>query len=366
MSTLFVSSYGAALGSGRAARTYGLLRALAVHGPVDFLHTDFEAPEPDAAHLALEGVRLHAVKGSVGPGRVVAFWRGRFSGVPAPVARGVRPELAAAAERLAAEPGCGRVIAGDPMAAVALEGLAKRRPVIYAAHNLESAFRQDWGRRAGKFEARLLANASETWLPSHAEVEAAAEFAPGAAARYVPNVVDVAAIEPRREPADPPEALLVADFTYWPNREGLRFLGRVMQSVFEQAPELRLSIAGRGLAEPPNPDPRVRILGFVDDLAPLYAKAACALVPLASGGGSPLKFVEALAHGVPVVSTPRGAAGLDAEPGRDYFEGDEVEGFAAAINAALDAERAAEVGAAGRALAEREYSIEALTALLAE
>jgi glycosyltransferase involved in cell wall biosynthesis len=182
----------------------------------------------------------------------------------------------------------------------------------------------------------------------------------------VPNVVDVAAIEPRREPTAPPEALLVADFTYWPNREGLKFLGKVMPRVWESAPDVGLAIAGRGLSEPPKPDPRVRILGFVDDLAPLYAGATCALVPLASGGGSPLKFVEALAHGVPVVSTPRGAAGLDAQAGRDYFEGDEIEGFAAAIVAAQDAKRAAEVGAAGRALAEREYSIEALTALLAE
>jgi glycosyltransferase involved in cell wall biosynthesis len=139
-----------------------------------------------------------------------------------------------------------------------------------------------------------------------------------------------------------------------------------MPRVWESAPELRLAIAGRGLETPPKPEERVRILGFVDDLAPLYAQAACALVPLTSGGGSPLKFVEALAHGVPVVSTPRGAAGLDAKAGRDYFEGDEVDGFAAAIVAALDAARAGEVGAAGRALAEREYSIEALTALLAE
>jgi polysaccharide biosynthesis protein PslH len=197
-------------------------------------------------------------------------------------------------------------------------------------------------------------------------MEAVAEMAPGAALRHVPNVVDVAAIAPRRAPADPPEALLVADFTYTPNREGLGLLAKVLPRVWETVPELRLTVAGRGAQAPADADARVNILGFVDDLAPLYARAACALVPLVRGGGSPLKFVEALAYGVPIVSTPRGAAGLDAVAGRDYLEGDGEEGFAEALVAALDRARANELGSAGRALAKREHSIESLARRLAE
>ena len=88
------------------------------------------------------------------------------------------------------------------MAAVALLRLARRRPVIYSANNLESAFRPgrdpDWGsrRRLEAFERRLLEAAAETWMPSRADLDGARELAPGAALRYVPNVVDVAAIEP--------------------------------------------------------------------------------------------------------------------------------------------------------------------------
>ncbi|MBA3264342.1 MAG: hypothetical protein H0T69_18130, partial [Thermoleophilaceae bacterium] len=69
MSALVVSSYAPALGTGRAARSYGIVRALAAAGPVDLLHTRFGAPHPDPAYEALDGVRLHAVSNSRGARR---------------------------------------------------------------------------------------------------------------------------------------------------------------------------------------------------------------------------------------------------------------------------------------------------------
>jgi glycosyltransferase involved in cell wall biosynthesis len=357
-------------GSGRAARTYGIVRALAANGPVELLHTRFGADRPDPAYESLDGLRLHAVTSSRGARRALAYARSRATGVPRAVARGVSPDLAAAAERLAG--GAERVIADDPLAAVALLPLAGRRPLIYSAHNLESAFRPghdpDWGSAAGlrRFERRLLESAAESWLPSRADLDGARELAPGARLRYVPNVVDVAAIEPVRAPADPPSAVFVADLSYAPNREGLEFLlGEVMPRVWDARPDLRLGVAGRGYHGSPSLDRRVELLGFVDELAPMYARASCALVPLLSGGGSPLKFIEALAYGLPVVATPRAAAGVDAERDRHYLEGDGAAGFAGALLDALDPARGATIGAAGRALAESDYSIESLARRLA-
>jgi glycosyltransferase involved in cell wall biosynthesis len=204
-------------------------------------------------------------------------------------------------------------------------------------------------------------------MPSKADLDGARELAPTATLRYVPNVVDVAAIDARRAPADPPEALLVGNFAYAPNREGLEFLlEEVMPRVWAAAPQVRLTVAGSGWEPPAGVDSRVSAPGFVDSLDPLYARAACALVPLLSGGGSPVKFIEALAHGLPVVATPRGAAGVDAESGRHYLEGAGAEGFARALLDALDQGRGTAVGSAGRALAESDYSIEALARRLAQ
>jgi glycosyltransferase involved in cell wall biosynthesis len=364
--TLVASSFTPVLGSGRALRTYGIVRALAAKGPVNVLYVRFGATAPDRAYRMLDEVHLHEVLSSRRVRRGCAYLRARRFGAPPAVARGVSPELASAAARLEARHD--RIVADDLMAAVALAPLARRRPVIYSAHNVESAFRSDWGPASAleTFERRVLRLAAESWMPSRADLERAAALDPEARLRLVPNVIDVAAVPPLRAAVGRAVALMVADFTYRPNREGLEWLIReVMPRVWMTAPELRLSVVGRGLDPPPAADLRVTFAGFIPDLRVAYESAGLAVVPLLTGGGSPLKFVEALAYALPVVATPRAAAGLDVKSGVHYFAGDGPQGFAAAMLAALDRSRAQVVAAAGRTIATSEYSIQSLARRLA-
>ena len=350
MTTLLVTSYAPALGSGRGVRTFGIVRALAMLGPVTVLHGRFGGGDPSPEFLAIEGASYRALPAVTRPRRALAMARGLVAGVPAPVARGVLPNVAGEAARLAAADW--RIVAEDPMAAVALAPLARRRPVVYSAANLESAFRTDWGppRRVRAFERHLLERSAETWMPSPADLDGARALAPGARVRLMPNVVDVAAIAQAGPGPGSRRVLMLGDFTYAPNREALAFLlESVMPEVWALEASIELAVAGRGLeAVPWAADARAQRLGFVEDLAPVYAGAGCAIVPLLRGGGSPLKFVEALAYGVPVVATPRAAAGLEAR----------------AVLDALGA-RGRRIAPAGRALAEREYSIESLARRLA-
>ena len=71
--------------------------------------------------------------------------------------------------------------------------------------------------------------------------------------------------------------------------------------------------------------------GYVDDLARAYASADLAVVPLAHGTGTRIKLLEALAAGVPVVTTAVGAAGLAAEHGRHLLIADDVHELSAAV-----------------------------------
>jgi glycosyltransferase involved in cell wall biosynthesis len=367
LSDLVVSAFTPALGTGFGVRTYGIVRALSALGPVDLVYSTFGAPQPGPEFQSIPSLTLHGVRPSRGPRRLATYLRARSFGWRAGFARGVSPELVGRAAELAADPRCARVIADGPVAMGAVLQLNDPKRVVYNAHNLESSFRHlmdsgGKGRRASleNFERRLIERAAASWMVSRADVEGARALVPGAEITYVPNVVDVAAIRPVAYPSGGARILFVGNFEWEPNREALRFLvDEILPSVWEEIPEARLAVVGRGLERPVSDDARVEQLGFVDDLAGAYAAADCVAVPLLTSGGSPLKFVEALAYGVPVVATPDAAAGLEARGGEHYLEAADPGAFAAAIARVLRGE-ASDVRDRGRELAQRAYSIESL------
>jgi len=366
---LLVTTHTPVLRSGRAMRTYAVARALSARDGLDLLYLRFEGEQPDAAFNAIAGVHMHGIDSSRGPRRLLAYARGRRAGVPRAIARGISPDLAAAAGALAARPERGRVVADGPVAAATLAALARRRPVIYNAHNFESGFRHELGGSGSPdvlraFERDLLASAAESWMVSDADIAAARELCPTARLRYAPNVVDVAAIEPVEPLSQARRAIFVANFAYEPNRDGLRFmLEEVLPRVWSELPDAKLTLVGAGLERPPSSDPRVETLGFVDDLPSAYANASCAVVPLLVGGGTPLKLIEALAYGLPVIATPRAVAGLTVSDGEHCVIADSPEAYAAAL-ARILRDGDPSLGRRGRQLAAERYSIETLTALL--
>jgi polysaccharide biosynthesis protein PslH len=372
MRTVLATPFTPTLDSGRARRTYGIVRALAAAGGVDLVYGAFGADEPDGAYAGLSGVRLHRVERPGPLGRSGAYLKARLKGLPDDFARGVWPNLATRTARLAEGPDS-RVVAEGPLAATALLPYAKRHPAIYCSHNLESAFRHrigDGGRSAGglrRLERLLFERYAESWMVSSADIAGARELAPEAHLRLVPNVVDVAAIEPLLPRDGQRSVLFLADFGYEPNRGALRLLrDEAMPSLWREDADVRLLVAGKGSEGVEATDPRIEVRGFVPELHDLYDEAGCVAVPLLEGGGSPLKFVEALAYGAPIVATPRAAAGLEVEAGRHYVEAEPAgEPFARGILAALDPAIGNPLGRAGRELAEREYSIEALERRLA-
>jgi len=55
---------------------------------------------------------------------------------------------------------------------------------------------------------------------------------------------------------------------------------------------------------------RVQALGYVEDLTPLFRECRLFVAPLAEGGGIKIKILEAMARGIPVLTTPIGAEGI--------------------------------------------------------
>ena len=94
-------------------------------------------------------------------------------------------------------------------------------------------------------------------------------------------------------------------------------------------PDARLLLVGQWCGGRGPSDPRVRKLGYVEDLRPLYAAADIGLNPVTYGSGASVKVIEYLAAGLRVVSTAAGMRGYEQLSGRIHKA--ELGDFAAAI-----------------------------------
>jgi glycosyltransferase involved in cell wall biosynthesis len=365
MSYVIVSSVTPTLRSGTGLRTYGVTAALARRHPVELAYVVFGAADPAAEYGDMPDVTMRPLRAARGARRGLEFARAAGRGIPIGVARGISPALSCVLDEV--PPGA-RVIADAPVAAAALLPFTRSRPLVYLAHNVESSgFRGSSGRAAlERFERRVFRAFSESWMATRSDERRARALAgEEIATRYVPNVIDVTRITPV-SPSGAHRLLFVGDFTYPPNREALGFLvDEVLPVLWRAIPDVRLSAVGTGLADVPR-DRRIDAPGFVEDLASAYGAADVVLVPLLRGGGSPLKFVEALAYGLPVVATAHAAALLeDGVPGRDFMAADGADAFAESVAELLgDRQRAAALGRAGRELVERRYSVDHLATQL--
>ena len=181
--------------------------------------------------------------------------------------------------------------------------------------------------------------------------------------RLVPNGVDcgVYADMPVGRIEAEPVVLYLGTMSWAPNAAAARFLAQqVMPLVRTTIPRARLQVVGKN---PPD-DLRslhgrdgVEILGGVPDVGPYLRNAALLAVPLESGGGTRLKILEAFAAGLPVLSTPVGAEGIQAFSDTHLVIGERTE-FAGRIVRLLapDGRReATQLARQGRLLAQESY-----------
>ena len=149
-----------------------------------------------------------------------------------------------------------------------------------------------------------------------------------------PNAIPV--IEaPRISPKPPESVIFTGNLEYHPNVEAVRwFRNQVWPQLREARPQLEWRLAGvnpHAVAPLVAGDPRIRLIGPVEDAIQTIAEAQIAIVPLLSGSGTRFKILEAWAAKRPVVSTAIGAEGLDAASGNQLLLADSPAEFAAAI-----------------------------------
>jgi glycosyltransferase involved in cell wall biosynthesis len=105
---------------------------------------------------------------------------------------------------------------------------------------------------------------------------------------------------------------------YPPNEEAARILAySVLPSIVRKYPNVYLLLVGRNPPEISHAN--MIVTGFVENLPEYIAAADIAVVPLLKGAGTRIKILEYMACGKAVVSTIKGAEGLNLQNGRDIL-----------------------------------------------
>jgi glycosyltransferase involved in cell wall biosynthesis len=191
----------------------------------------------------------------------------------------------------------------------------------------------------------------------------------------VPLGMDTEVIKPDWAPASCDRFLFVGSFAHRPNRLAAEFLiHRLWPKLVTEIPEGRLVLAGRGSIEFLNESggmefwagQGVDALGFVEDLAPHFRQSRLFLAPLPEGGGIKIKILEAMARGIPIVTTPVGSEGISEDSDEAISIAECDDSFVDAVLAAYRDPGARQQAARARRLIEEKFSWTAIVNRLTE
>ncbi|HEX6376026.1 MAG TPA: TIGR03087 family PEP-CTERM/XrtA system glycosyltransferase [Allosphingosinicella sp.] len=372
---------------GDKIRSFHELRHLAGLGRVHL--ACFADDAADAAHLA--GLRA-ALGGALGEAhvevrrtsRAVAGARALIAGKPASLTLFDSRAIRAFVEQLLASRDIDTIFAFSGQMAQFVPATTRARFVMDfgdvdsakfeaygVAGGLLAAVHRREGERLAAFERAIAARADVSLFVSEAE---AALFRRrsglrDADIRALQNGVDLDYFAPRPSPGHPlspgPLIVFTGQMDYAPNIDAVRWFA---DEVMPLLPQARFAIVGRHPAGAVRrlAGPRTVVTGAVDDVRAWLAAADVVAAPLRIARGIQNKVLEAMAMARPVIASPAGFEGIEAEPGRDLLVADGAEAQAEAIMRLLDdPARARAIGAAARRRMLEAYRWEARLAPLA-
>ena len=208
-------------------------------------------------------------------------------------------------------------------------------PLIYDAHNVEAEIIGNIANISGAYVAatKLVEKTGclvcdFIFVVSERDKEKFVSWGiPKEKIEIIPNSVNINryshatnGVEVRRKYGISDEIVLIfhGPLGYPPNKEAATILSEeVLPSILKVYPDVCLLLVGK---DPPKiSHPNIIVTGFVEHLPDYIAAADIAVIPILKGGGTRIKIVEYMASGKAIVSTFKGAEGLNLENGTDVF-----------------------------------------------
>lgn len=248
-----------------------------------------------------------------------------------------------------------------------LEAMLRSRHVAHASNVIERAY-LSWDLvRLRRFEARAVREFDHTIMVSPEDCRALLDAYGVRTASPVPTGVDADYFRPPAHASETPDLVFTGSMDWPPNQDAIQtFVADVLPLIRRAVPAARLWVVGRNppgtLTQLAARHEGVTVTGTVEDIRPYLSRAQVYVVPLRVGGGTRIKILEALAMGLPVVSTRLGAEGLPFRDGEHLVHADASDDMAREVVDLLTRpERRRQLGEAGRRIVVEQHSWEHVT-----
>lgn len=216
----------------------------------------------------------------------------------------------------------------------------KEMPFILTEHNVESGlgaatysrlpFFMQWYSAIDRYKYRnwekeVMQAAEQVVAVTDEDANELATIS-GRNVNVVINGVDTQGFESVSANFNEKRILFVGNYEYAPNVDAVEWMmNEIMPQVWATHADVKVMICGYAMPEEwakQWPDPRIEWQGYIADLTQAQAQSSVFIAALRSGGGSKLKVLEAMAAGLPLVSTSQGVSGLDIDLNTHYLGGD--------------------------------------------
>ncbi|MEK7497348.1 MAG: glycosyltransferase family 4 protein [Patescibacteria group bacterium] len=197
------------------------------------------------------------------------------------------------------------------------------------------------------------------------------KLVPGLRVDVIPNGVDSKYYREKKVEKLIPRRVMygVTNYEWLQNREAAELLVKeVWPKIHAKVKDVKLWIVGRMIPEYikklAHERDDIEITESIPDARDAYLGATVMVAPIRGSGGTRLKALEAMAAGLPIVSTSTGVAGLGIENGKEAIINDSMSGLAEDTVRLLENPKLLEkIGKAGQKFVEERYDWKAIVRL---
>ena len=214
-------------------------------------------------------------------------------------------------------------------------GVIQRMASLATSVRSRLRYEMTW-RKYAVWEARILKQFDRVVMPNKEDKDKMQQFSPLVRnITVIPNAADTDYYNPACWSPEGPVLVYNGALTYSPNFDAvLYYKEKIYPGLKRIYPDVQLLVTGRydGINVDRLTDcPGIKLTGYMEDMRDVLYRSAACIIPVRQGGGMRLKIPEAMAAGVPVVSTGMGAEGLECIHEKHLLIADTADDFVTAI-----------------------------------